>query len=149
MPICEANLDDLADIAVELMNLSAYKAPPDRDWIKWNALCGIRSPKHFGRLAVLRDGTYCGLIVGSVEQMLFSPKLMAYEETIYVREGTPFRASIAGQMMDALEHWAFVTKGADFIRAGETSEICPKAVDAFLRRKRYRRNGTLYVKERS
>lgn len=149
VPVCEANLPDLMVIGAELMALSQYKAPFDATWSTGIARGAMADPRFFGRMAMLDDGSYCGLIVGSVTTMLFSPAIMAVEETIYVREGTKYRASIAKQLLDALTRWAFNSKGASFIRAGETSAICPKAVDAFFRSQGFKRSGTLYCKEKA
>lgn len=147
VPITEARLDALVDLGEELTNLSCYKAPFDRTWTKGVARGGMNTPHFFCRMAQLEDGSYCGFIVGSVTQMLFSPQVMAVEETIYVRDKTPFRASIAKQLLSALATWAFDEKHASFLRAGETSDICPAAVDFFLRSQGFKRAGTLYIKE--
>lgn len=147
VPVCEANMTELMDLGEELTALSSYKVVFDREWATRMARMGMNSPDYFGRVAMLKDGTCCGFIVGSVTQMLLSPSYMAVEETIYVRDKTPFRASIAKQLMSALVHWSFAIKGAAFLRAGETSEISPKAVDAFFRSQGFRRNGTVYIKE--
>lgn len=147
VPICNANAVEIAAIGVELMKLSAYTTPPDPQWIMQNVRRMCDNYYFFGRLALV-DGEPVGLIVGSIQFMLFANKKFGVEETVYVRDGTKFRASIAKQLLKALEHWAFTVHNAEFIRAGETSEIAPKAVDAFFRGQGYRKNGTLYVKNK-
>lgn len=147
VPVTENNLSAFLDLGEELMGLSSYKQAFDRKWAAQVARDCITNPRYFARLALLPTGKPCGLVVGSVSQMLFSPQIMAVEETIYVREGTPFRAAVAKQLLWALTKWAFVSKEAAFIRAGETSGIRPAAVDAFFKHCGFHKSGTLYCKD--
>ena len=146
--VSEETLPALVEIGRELVNSqTAYPMLFDARWTEGIARTCMNLPNYFCHMAVLDDGTVCGFIVGSTCHMLFSPQVMGVEETIYVRQGTPFRTSIAKQLLTAMVHWAFVDRHASFIRAGETSEICPKAVDAFFRSQGFKRAGTLYKKE--
>lgn len=144
--VCEANLQDLVTLSQELMGLSAYPTPFDARWTEGMARSCMVLPQYYARMAYV-DGKVCGLIVGSTCPMLFSPAVMGVEETIYVREKTPFRASIAKHMLSGLVTWAFKERNASFIRAGETSEMCPRAVDAFFRSQGFKRSGTLYKRD--
>ena len=121
--------------------------PFDAQWAENMARSCMHMPQYFGRLAVLDNGIVCGIVIGSTCHMLFSPQIIGVEETIYVREGTPFRASIAKQLLGAMVTWAFTERNAAFVRAGETSEICPVAVDTFFRSQGFKRAGTLYKKD--
>jgi len=148
--VTEHTLPWLVAIGRELVaSQSAYSMPFDDAWTEKMARSCMTRDDYFGRLAVLPSGIVCGLIVGSTTPMLFSPQIMAVEETIFVREGTSFRASIAKQLLTALTEWAFEVRNASFIRAGETSKICPKAVNAFFRSQGFSHAGTLYKKERT
>lgn len=148
VPVCEANLVDLVDLGEELMRLApVYKSPFDRQWAENVARGGMSDPNFFMRLAMLRNGSYVGFIGGAAQHQLFNSRSVVADETIYVREGTPFRASIAKQLLCALTTWAFEVKNAAYVRLGETSQINPKAVDAFFRSQGFRKSGTLYNKE--
>jgi len=148
VPVSEDNLEALLDLTQELVALSSYSITFDRDWTRAIARGGMRASHMFGRMARLDNGTYVGMIIGSATPMMLTPQRIGVEETIYVREGTPFRASIAKQLLTALEVWAFGEMQVAFLRAGETSEICPKAVDAFFRGCGFKRAGSIYKKER-
>lgn len=151
VPVCEANLIDLVDLGEELMRLAAnvYKSPFDRQFAEDVGRGGMNDPNFFMRLAMLRNGKYVGFIGGSAQHQLFSPQIRVVDETIYVKEGTPFRAAIAKQLLCALTKWAFEVKNAAYVRLGETSQINPKGVDAFFRSQGFHRSGTLYNKERA
>lgn len=126
-----------------------YTSPFDREFAMCVARGGMLNDNFFMRLAMLKDGTYCGFIGGSAQHQLFNPQMTVADETIYVREGTPFRASIAKQLLCALTTWAFEVKKAAYVRLGETSQINPSGVDAFFRSQGFRKSGTLYNKERT
>lgn len=147
VPVCEENVVDIVNLAEELMSLSRYKEPFDRSWALHMANTCCNLPNMFGRLAMLEDGSYCGFIIGSTSHVLYSPKLVSTQETIYVRDGTRFRASIGKQLMNALTHWAFTVKKAMILRTGETSGISPKGVDAFFKGLGFLPFGSLYIKE--
>lgn len=148
VPVCEANLVDLVNLGEELMRLApVYASPFDREFAMCVGRGGMNNPNFFMRLAMLRDGTYVGFIGGAAQHQLFNPQMMVADETIYVREGTLFRASIAKQLLCALTTWAFEVKKAAYVRVGETSQINPRAVDAFFRSQGFRKSGTLYNKE--
>lgn len=140
---------DLVNLGEELMGLAAnvYKSPFDRQWAMRVGRGGMRDDNFFMRLAMLRNGEYVGFIGGAAQHQLFNPRPVVADETIYVREGTPFRVSIAKQLLDALEKWAFEVKNAAYVRLGETSQINPRGVDAFFRSQGFHKSGTLYNKE--
>jgi acetyltransferase (GNAT) family protein len=148
VPVCEANLTDLVDLGEELMRLApVYQSPFDREFAMCVGRGGMSNNNFFMRLAMLRNGTYVGFIGGAAQHQLFNPRPVVADETIYVRDGTPFRASIAKQLLGALTTWAFEVKNAAYVRLGETSQINPRGVDAFFRSQGFRKSGTLYNKE--
>ena len=149
VPVDESNVSAFTDIVKELVGLSSYKAKFDRNFVYSMAHKGMFATNYYLRLAQLSDETHCGLVIGSVTTLLFAQEKMGVEETIYVKEGTPFRASIAKALLAGMEDWMFNTHNVSFIRAGETSDISPVAVDAFFRSQGYKHAGTLYKKERS
>lgn len=133
------------------MRLAAnvYKSPFDRQFAENVGRGGMNNPNFFMRLAMLRNGEYVGFIGGAAQHQLFNSQMTVADETIYVRQGVPFRASIAKQLLCALTTWAFEVKNAAYVRVGETSQINPHAVDAFFRSQGFHKSGTLYNKERA
>lgn len=151
-PLERWQIPALMSMSAELMAASKYTQPFDlayaeklaldtldvdtfQIWMAWRWADSLAKPMPYG------------MIIGSVSPMLFSPQLMAVEETIYVRRKTPFRGLVANQLMQTLIDWAFNTHKAAFLRAGETSGIEPKATGHFMRRNDLKLSGTLYHME--
>jgi hypothetical protein len=139
-------------IARELHGLGTFGANgPAFDWdFALRTFAGIcNSPFGYMRMAVDDDGVYVGAICGRVYPFVFSPRLQGIEDGLYVREGTPKRASIAINLVRGFVDWCLDEKGALIVQTGDIASINSHAVDVLYRHIGFKRFGTIYVFQRT
>ena len=119
---------------------------PDFDWDY--TIAGMRNivddPSFYLRLAYDDDDAPCGFVGGNVVQFWFNPKVAAYEQAWFVREGTKGRTKIAVKLMRGFLDWAFDEKGALLVQSGDIASIDSIAVDSLYKHLGFKRYGSVY-----
>lgn len=132
-------------LAKELHQLGSFRDIPfDYEYIKQSTLHMIAAPTWFKYLAMDDSDIYCGVMIGQVDTFFFSPRLLANEYALYVREGTQGRARIASMLVRAFIKWAFDEHDATHVQTGDVASINSTAVDALYRRLGFERFGMIY-----
>jgi hypothetical protein len=139
-------------IARELHSLGTFgQNGPAFDWdfafLRFRNVCA--DPHGYMRMAVADDGVYVGAICGHVYPFMFSPRLQGIEDGLYVREGTPKRASIAMNLVRGFIDWCLDEKGALLVQTGDIAAINSHAVDTLYRHMGFTRFGTVYKFQRT
>lgn len=108
----------------------------------------MTNPVWFMMLARDMDGVeYVGAMAGHVQASMFSQRMMAFEQGLYVRKGTRYRGSIALALVRAFMRWCYDTHDCAMIQAGDVASIESIAVDALYRHAGFRRYGAIYNHE--
>jgi ribosomal protein S18 acetylase RimI-like enzyme len=118
--------------------------PFDYEHIKQFVLQMIANPNWFKHLALDDNDAYCGVMIGSVDSFVFSPRLVANEYALFVREGTPSRAKIASMLVRAFIKWACDVHNVTHVQTGDVASINSVGVDALYRRLGFERFGVIY-----
>jgi hypothetical protein len=146
------NLSYGVAIARELHSLGTFgeNGPPfDWDFARRFFASICLGPNGYMRMAVDDGGTYVGAICGRVYPFMFNPRLQGIEDGLYVREGTPRRASIAINLVRGFVDWCLDEKDALLVQTGDIAGINSHAVDVLYRHIGFKRYGTIYVFKRT
>jgi hypothetical protein len=132
-------------LAKELHTLGSFRDIPfDYEHIKRSTLHMIAAPTWFKYMAMDDNETYCGVMIGQVDSFFFSPRLLANEYALYVREGTPSRAILASMLVRAFIKWAYDVHNVTHVQTGDVASINSVGVDALYRRLGFERFGVIY-----
>ena len=146
-PISGENVAYIVQLGKELVEAGTFgMSGPEFDWdFTMQMTRGLMErDDYYLRMAYDDEDRPCGFVAGHVSQFYFSPKLSAYEDAWYVREGTSSRAKIAMALMKGLVHWALDAKGALLLQSGDIASIDSTAVWALYNHMGFTRFGAIY-----
>lgn len=145
--ITEQNIAYLVQLGKELVEAGTFGIiGPDFDWdhALANTKAAMQSDNYYIRMALDDNDDPCGFVAGHVCPFYFNPKLIAYEDAWFVREGTPGRARIAMLLMKGMILWALDEKKAMMLQSGDIASIDSTAVWALYSHMGFTRFGAVY-----
>lgn len=144
VPFDLTNMGYVIALGKELHDLGSFREVEfDYQHTMLSVIDVMTSHNRFGVIAKDDDNEWRGIMVGYVETFIFSPRLVANEGLLYVREGKS-RAKIAMMLVRAFMKWAIEERGVTHIQSGDVASINPTAVDALYRRLGFKRFGVIY-----
>lgn len=147
VPVTEENVAYFTGLCKELHNAGTFGIHgPDFEWDYTLDLMRTLTARddYYMRMAYDDEDKPCGLVGGHIMSFYFSPKIIAYEDAWYVREGTKMRARTAIALMRGLMGWALDEKKALLLETGDVASIDSTAVWELYKRMGFVHFGTLY-----
>jgi len=142
------NIPYCVELARELHALGVFgrQGPPfDWDYCTATFIDVAQDRNSYARFAVNEDNQYVGGVVAHLTPFFFSPHQMVIEDALYVKEGTPKRASVGLMLLRGLEAWAQSCK-AVLVQTGDIASIDSHAVYRFYIHAGFEKFGTVYQK---
>lgn len=147
VPFDEGNIAYAVQLGKELVAAGTFGTNgPGFDWDHTLACTRrlMEMDTYYLRLAFSDDDVACGFVAGHVVPFYFSPKLGAYEDAWFVREGTPGRTRIGVMLMRGFVSWALDVQRALLVQTGDIASINTVAVDSIYKHMGFKRFGTVY-----
>jgi hypothetical protein len=147
VPVAQDEVAYLVQLGKELVEAGSFGITgPDFDWdyTMKSTRDLLGRADYYIRMAYDDNDRPCGFVAGHVAQFYFSPKILAYEDAWFVREGTPSRAKIAIGLMRGLMHWALDAQGALLLQSGDIASINSTAVWELYKHMGFTHFGAIY-----
>jgi len=146
VPVDRENLSSGVMLCKELHDLGTLNVVPfDVAYAVKQGEDLMTNPNWFVRLAK-SNGKFQGIMMGYVTPFMFSPKIMANESCLFVRQQAKERTKIGSKLVKEFVAWA-KSKEAVLIQAGDIACIDSLAIDRFYRAMGFKRAGGIYVME--